>query len=67
MARRRIRVIDAVAYLLVVGIALRGLRDYSGSGVQGIVAGLLLAFLLLNISGAWFRRRLAWYPHLYFT
>ncbi|UCC86050.1 MAG: sensor histidine kinase [Anaerolineales bacterium] len=67
MAYPRIRIIDVVRYLLVVGVALRGLRDYADSGKQGIVAVLLLVFFLVSILGSWFRRRFNWYPHLYFA
>jgi signal transduction histidine kinase len=63
----KIRTIDIVAYLLFAGVALRGLRDHSGSPAQWSVAALLLAFALLHISEAWFRRRWAWYTHVYFA
>jgi signal transduction histidine kinase len=63
----KLRTIDIVAYLLFAGVALRGLRDHSDSPLQWGVAALLLVFLLLRLSEAWVRRRLAWYAHVYFA
>lgn len=67
MAWPKIRIIDVVAYLLFAGVALRGLNNYSGTPFLWVVAGLLLAWLLLRVSQTRLGRRFEWYPHLYFA